>query len=414
GGNTGGASGGNTGGASGGNTGGASGGNTGGASGTGGGGSTLHDCSPPSGTNTLKFTQVASGYSRPVWVGNAPGNSERLFVVEQPGRIRIIDNGVKVDQAFLDIASAKVESGGNEQGLLGLAFHPGYATNRRFYVNYTNKDGDTVIAEYQRSASEPDRAEPSSEKILMTVPQPQSNHNGGNLQFGPDGMLYIGLGDGGGGGDQHGANGNGQTLSTLLGKMLRIDVDGSTGGKPYGIPSGNMSGQNVLPEIWSYGLRNPWRWSFDVCTGDLYIGDVGQNTWEEIDVEPAGTGSGTNYGWRVMEGTHCYNPASGCDQSGKTLPVAEYNHSEGCSVTGGFVYRGKNIPALRGAYLYADFCSSQFWSFRYSGGAATGLKEITSEFTSGDVGQISSFGQDAHGELYVTDFGGRVWRIDAG
>lgn len=413
GGATGGSSGGGAGGSSGGGAGGSSGGGAGGVGGGTGGGTSLFDCSAPSGTVNLKLTQVASGYDRPIWVGSPPGDTDRLFVAEQDGRINIIKSGSKVATPFLDIVS-KVESGGNEQGLLGLAFHPDYANNGRFFVHYSKSgNGDTIIAEYKKNGSNPDLADGASEKILLTVDQPESNHNGGAIHFGLDGMLYIGLGDGGGGGDAHGSIGNGQSLTTLLGKMLRIDVNAAAGGKAYGIPSGNMTSGGASPEIWSYGLRNPWRWSFDACTGDMYIGDVGQNQWEEIDVEPKSKGSGTNYGWRQMEGTHCFNPATGCDKTGKELPVAEYSHSDGCSVTGGYVYRGKKIPALRGTYLYADYCSSRFWSFSYSGGKANGLAEITTDITSGDdPGQVSSFGQDAVGELYVTDFDGKVWRID--
>lgn len=406
-----GGSGGATGGSGG--TGNASGGGAGGSSGGTGGTSTLFDCSPPSGTPNLKLTEVASGLDHPLFAESPLGDTERLFVAEQPGRISILKNGTLSPDPFLDISS-KLQNGG-EQGLLGVAFHPGYAQNGRFFVHYSKSgSGDTVIAEYARSASNPEKADDASEKILLEVDQPEGNHNGGAIHFGPDGMLYIGLGDGGGAGDQHGTIGNGQALDTHLGKLLRLDVDNPSGGKNYGIPSGNMTSGGALPEIWSYGLRNPWRWSFDACTGDMYIGDVGQNAIEEIDVEPKGKGSGTNWGWRQMEGSACYQPSSGCDKSGKELPVAEYSHSDGCSVTGGYVYRGKKIPALRGTYLYADYCSSRFWSFQYSGGAANAKAEITSDITSaGKPGQISSFGQDAVGELYVTDFDGKVWRIDS-
>jgi glucose/arabinose dehydrogenase len=275
-------------------------------------------------------------------------------------------------------------------------------------------NGDTVLSEWRRSAADPDLADATSERVLLTVSQPQTNHNGGMIEFGPGGFLFIGLGDGGGAGDVHGTAGNAQNTSTLLGKILRIDVDAQAPGKAYGIPAGNMTGQGVLPELWSYGLRNPWRFSFDACTGDLYIGDVGQNSWEEIDVEPSGQ-SGCNYGWRLLEGTHCFRPTQDCDPDGKTVhPVAEYGRGEGCSVTGGYVYRGSRIPALRGTYLYADYCTARFWAFEYSGGRALNHRELTSEINPLPIPQISSFGQDATGELYVTSLsGGTVHRIEA-
>lgn len=388
----------------------------GGTAGGTGGASQAFDCSTASGAApTLKLGAVATGLTNPLLAESPVGDTSRLFVAQQNGKIRLIKDGTLVGPAFLDI-SDRVTSGG-ERGLLGLAFHPDYEQNGLFYLHYsgdgtTAPTGDTVIAEFSRSSADPDVADPSSERVLLTVGQPEGNHNGGAIHFGPDGMLYIGLGDGGGAGDQHGATGNGQALDTLLGKILRIDPGSPSGGKQYGIPSGNMTGSGALPEIWSYGLRNPWRWTFDPCTGDMYIGDVGQNKIEEIDVEPSGKGSGTNWGWRVMEGSSCYDPATNCDQSGKELPVAEYDHSQGCSVTGGAVYRGKTIPGLRGSYLYADYCSGRFWTFRYSAGKANDLTEITSSINPGKVA-VSSFGQDAAGELYVTSFDGNVYRIEA-
>lgn len=394
----------------------------GGAAGSGGTPGGLYDCSAPSGAaGNLKLTSIATGLDDPLLVKSPPDDPARLIVAQRDGVIRLIENGQLVATPYLDI-SGRVLSGG-ERGLLGVAFHPSFAQNGRFFVHYsgdgtTAPNGSTVISEFvagTQAAPSPnaDTADPGSESVLLTVAQPYSNHNGGSIEFKPGGgnNLFIGLGDGGSGGDPQN---NGQTLSTLLGKILRIDVDGSAPGKNYGIPSGNMSGANVEPEIWSYGVRNPWRTTFDPCTGDMYVADVGQNQWEEINVEPANKGSGSNYGWRVMEGTHCYNPSSGCDQSGKVLPVAEYDHSSGCSVTGGHVYRGSSIAWLRGTYIYADYCSGRFWSFAWNGSQATGLAEITDDINpSAAVKNITSFGQDAAGEIYVTSFNGQVYRIDA-
>lgn len=373
----------------------------------GGGGNAAFDCSPPAAeTPTLTLTAIGEGFERPLLVDSPRSDSERLFVGEQRGVISMFKSGQLLAEPFLDI-SDRVNSTGDEQGLLGLAFHPSYTQNGRLFVHYTGASGETVISELQRSA-DPEKADPASEKVLITQAQPESNHNGGAIQFRSDGMLYIGLGDGGGAGDQHGSIGNSQSLDTLLGKILRIDVDNVPAGQGYGSPGGNMSAG--LPELWSYGLRNPWRFSFDPCTSDMYIGDVGQNAIEEIDIEPAGRGSGTNWGWRVTEGSSCFSPATGCDPSGITLPVDEYPHANGCSVTGGHVYRGSDIPGLRGSYVYADFCSARFWTFQYADGAAQNKREITTDLSS--AGSVSSFGRDSRGEIYVTDFDGNVWRID--
>jgi glucose/arabinose dehydrogenase len=275
---------------------------------------------------------VANGLSAPTdtSAGDASG---RLFVVEQAGRIRIVEHGAVVVTPFLDIR-AKVSSGG-ERGLLGLAFHPGFPTDPRFFVDYTDVDGNTVVSEFRVAGTNPNRADPGSERILLHVDQPFANHNGGGIVFGRDGMLYISLGDGGGGGDPQG---NGQKLDTLLAKILRIDVDGQAGDKPYGVPADNpfVDRSGARPEIWLTGLRNPWRLRFDRATGDLWIGDVGQGLWEEVDVARAGVG-GLNYGWNVMEGFHCFLPSTGCDQTGLTLPVAEYGHNLGCAIIGGVV-----------------------------------------------------------------------------
>ena len=418
-GGSGGATGGQGGTATGGAAGASSGGNagtggTGAAGGTGGtagggGSSGSYNCDAPLGTPPkLKLAEVAKGYSKPVFVVFPPGETTRMFVGEQGGTIRLFKNGSKVAKAVLSLS---VNTEKAEQGLLGMDFHPKFATNNKFYVYYSTGTGagSSRISEFVLKG---DVADKGSERVILQVKQPEWNHNGGMLLFGKDGFLRIFLGDGGGGGDPHGPKGNGQNLDTLLGKILRIDVDKKASGKEYGIPSGNMSGSGVRPEIWSYGWRNPWRGSFDACTGDLYVGDVGQGSIEEIDVEPAGSKSGLNYGWRVMEGSKCFNPKSGCDKTGKVLPVAEYDHSKGVSVTGGYVYRGSKIPGLRGQFLYADYGSGRFWRFRWDGKGAAGLKDITADI-SPKISGISSFGQDGSGEIYVLSRGaGAVYRFE--
>ncbi|MDA1103989.1 MAG: PQQ-dependent sugar dehydrogenase, partial [Gemmatimonadetes bacterium] len=302
---------------------------------------------------------------------------------------------------FLDI-STSVSSNG-ERGLLSVAFHPDYASNGFFFVNYTDGAGDTRIVRYTVSV-DPDRAEGGSASAVLTVPQPFSNHNGGQIAFGPDGMLYVGLGDGGSGGDPQG---HGQNPLTLLGSMLRIDVDG---GMPYSIPASNpfVGDAGAAPESWAVGLRNPWRFSFDRQTGDLYIADVGQSEIEEISVQRAGSGGGENYGWNTMEGSRCFATAS-CDMTGLVLPGFEYTHAEGCSVTGGYVYRGQAIPSLRGRYLFADFCSPWIRSLDTASGSLTDLFDHTPDF--GPVSRIVSFGEDHRGELYVISLDGVVYRI---
>jgi glucose/arabinose dehydrogenase len=354
------------------------------------------DCLPP-----LKLTQVADGLASPLFVGAAEGDPSRLYVVEQPGRIRLLKDGTLVVTPFLDISNS-ISSGG-ELGLLGLAFHPSYMANGRFFVNYTNPDGNTVIAEFHRSAANPDVADPQPARVFFTVEQPFTNHKGGMVAFGPDGLLYLGLGDGGSGGDPLN---NGQRLDTKLGKILRIDVDAYP--TP---PAGNMTGGD--PDIWDFGLRNPFRFSFDRGTGDIYIGDVGQDRFEEIDLEPRGTGK-RNYGWRITEGMHCFDPLTGCNLTGITLPVVEYSHADGCAVIGGYVYRGAAIPGLVGRYLYGDFCSNRIWSFVRTGGQVSGTLELTDELDPGHtLGGITSFGEDADAEMYVVDGSrGLVLRID--
>src|SRR6476646_731863 len=349
-----------------------------------------------------KLQLIVSGLSSPLYLTAPSGDLSRLFVVEQTGGIRIIKDGALLPTPFLDI-STKITAGG-EQGLLGLAFDPDYASTGRFVVHYTDTNGDTHLSHFTVS-SDPDVADPASEQVILTADQPYNNHNGGQVLFGPDGMLYLGLGDGGSEGDPQG---RGQDLSDLLGSILRLDVRSTS---PYSVPPDNpFVGQaGVQPEVWSYGLRNPWRFSFDRTTGDLYIGDVGQDSFEEVDVAPAaaGSGKGLNFGWNIMEGTNCYN-ASTCNQSGLTLPVLEYPHSEGCSVTGGYVYRGSVIPALQGLYFFGDYCQGTVRSFRYQGGSAT---ELTDWPTLRPGGSITSFGEDAAGELYVVIQSGSVFKI---
>ena len=326
-------------------------------------------------------------------------------MVEQPGVIRVIAGSKLVSTPFLDI-HARIASGG-ERGLLGLAFHPHFAENGRLFVDYTRTgDGATVVSEFHASG---DRADPTSERILLTVSQPFANHNGGQIAFGPDGYLYIGLGDGGSEGDPLG---NGQNRRVLLGKILRIDVDGPPSlGKNYAIPStnpyapGGIAPGAGLQEIWAYGLRNPWRFSFDRGTGDLYIGDVGQNAWEEIDHQPASSTGGENYGWNIFEASHC---SSNCGSITQVPPVAEYGHSAGCAVTGGYVYRGDRQPALVGTYLFADYCSGTIWTL------PAGSAGLTPRILAETGLQISSFGEGDDGEIYLVDrSAGGVYRVVA-
>jgi glucose/arabinose dehydrogenase len=348
--------------------------------------------------SSIAVELVASGLTSPVHL-TAPHGDARLFVVEQPGRIRIVRNDSLLATPFLDITDRVLHGG--ERGLLGLAFHPDYAANGNFYVNYTAVGtGETRIERFTVSSAGAAQADPATGSVLLAVAQPFSNHNGGLLAFGPDGMLYIGMGDGGSAGDPQG---HGQDTQTLLGALLRIDVDGTA---PYAIPAGNpfVSGGG-RPEIWAWGLRNPWRFSFDTVAGQLYIADVGQNRLEEINVVPAGSSS-HNYGWNIMEGSECYASDS-CSQAGLTLPVLEYDHSEGCSVTGGHVYRGSTIPGLRGHYLYSDFCRGWLRSFRFADNGATERRE----WDVGALGNVLSFGEDSAGELYILTAGGQVLRI---
>jgi glucose/arabinose dehydrogenase len=349
--------------------------------------------------SALGLDTIAAGLDHPLFLTAPAGDTARLFIVEQPGTIRIIRNRTVLAAPFLDLTDS-VSTGG-EQGLLGLAFAPDYATTGEFYVSYTRRDGNSVLARYRVSAN-PDLADPASGSTILGVAQPYSNHNGGMIAFGPDGYLYFGLGDGGGAGDPEDT---GQDRSDLLGSILRLDVSGGGG---YTIPAHNpyAASAGFRHELWNWGLRNPWRFSFDRQNGDLYIADVGQNAWEEVNVQPGGSAGGENYGWNLMEGTHCYT--SGCSQAGLTLPVLEYGHNRGCSVTGGYVYRGAAIPALVGQYLYADYCSGWVRSFRYQGGQATEQLDRP-ELRPG--GNITSFGEDARGELYILTQGGGLYRI---
>jgi|KBSSwiStaDraftv2_1062776.scaffolds.fasta_scaffold330235_1 glucose/arabinose dehydrogenase len=350
--------------------------------------------------DSLGVQVVADGFDHPLFLCAAPGD-RRLFVVEQPGRIRWIENGRPSKRVFLD-ASPLLRYGG-EQGLLGLAFHPGYATNGFLYVNYTDRSGDTQVVRYTARADR-DSVAPGSAKRILTVVQPYANHNGGMVTFGPDGMLYIGMGDGGSGGDPFG---NGQNLRTLLGKMLRIDVDH---GDPYAIPPGNPfrdRPNDGRAEIWATGLRNPWRFSFDFTARLLIIGDVGQNRYEEIDVVDAAR-AGANYGWNVREGAHAYGfPRPGPPK--RVEPAIEYEHPDGCSVTGGYAYRGRALPALAGTIFYSDYCAGWLRSFRWKGGKAS---EQTA-WNVGNLGSVSSFGEDAERELYVVGYEGKIWKLVA-
>jgi glucose/arabinose dehydrogenase len=357
---------------------------------------------PSEGTAPVALQLVASGLNFPLYLTAPPGDP-RLFIVEKGGTIRIVKDGALLPTPFLDI-TPKVSTGG-EQGLLGLAFDPSYAASGRFIVHYTDVNGNTTVSAFHVSAGSPDQADPASETILLTVPQPFDNHNGGQILFGPDGKLYLGLGDGG---SENDPDGRGQSLTDLLGDIVRVDV---TDGSGYTVPADNpfVGRTDARPEIWSYGLRNPWRFSFDAATGDLYIADVGQDQWEEVDVAPAaqGAGRGANYGWSVMEGMHCFGGAS-CDPSRYTLPVLEYSHREGCSITGGYVYRGAAIPDLQGHYFYSDFCQGWVRSFRMENGQVVDQAQWP---TLAPGGSVTSFGVDAAGELYIMNSGGQVFRI---
>ncbi|MDX2167599.1 MAG: PQQ-dependent sugar dehydrogenase [Deltaproteobacteria bacterium] len=367
---------------------------------------------------TLDAVLVASGLSQPVHIAAPPLDPNRLFIVEKTGAIRIVKNGALLPTPFLSLAG-RVSSGA-EQGLLSVAFHPLYEANRRLFVNYTDGRGNTVVARYTASAVNPDVVDPSSERILLIVNQPFPNHNGGQLAFGADGRLYVGMGDGGGNDDPFD---QAQNDFSLLGKLLRLDVDVEV--PPfYAVPPDNPNpgAGPLFGLIWAKGTRNPWRFSFDRLSGELYMGDVGQNQFEEIDVVPAPAAGGANFGWDVFEANACYEPLplfADCPvpPTGFTFPVLEYDHGQGCAVTGGFVYRGCALPDLHGTYFYGDYCSAFVRSFALAGGIATALQDHTADLApSGGlaINQISSFGEDARGELYIADQGGEVYKIVAG
>jgi glucose/arabinose dehydrogenase len=353
----------------------------------------------------VSLTKVISGLSQPTHITHAGDGSGRLFVVERSGYIRIIKNGTLITTAFLNISS-RIRDSGREQGLLSVAFPPDYANKGYFYVNYTstNGNGDTVVARYHITTNA-DLADPSTEEILLTVDQPFSNHNGGQLAFGQDGYLYIGMGDGGSGGDPLN---NAQSPNTLLGKILRIDVESDPGSDPYVIPPDNPFTQNLdyFDEIWALGLRNPWRFSFDRRTGDLFIADVGQNSYEEIDFQPSSSTGGENYGWNIMEGVHCFNTAT-CNQSGLVLPVLEYDQSQGdCSITGGMVSRSQDQPNIEGIYFYGDFCSGRIWGLRKNGTTWENSLLLDTQYL------ISTFGENEEGNLFLADYtNGDIYKI---
>ncbi|MSQ22945.1 MAG: glucose dehydrogenase [Chloroflexi bacterium] len=342
-------------------------------------------------TLQVRLDLVTSGLREPTHVTPTGDASGRLFVTERAGRIQVVRDGRLLPTPFLDIRSL-VGSRGDEQGLLSVAFHPRYSENGRFFVYYTDPSGTITIARYEASPN-PDVADPGAAAVLLRVAHSSApNHNGGLLAFGPDGYLYAGLGDGGGAGDQFR---NAQSLVTLLGKLLRIDVDSA---EPYGIPPSNpfVDVPSARPEIWAYGLRNPWRYAFDRANGDLYIGDVGQNRYEEIDLQAANSTGGTNYGWPILEGFHCYPVGDTCDRSGFEPPIAEYDHRLGCSISGGFVYRGIAAPRVQGVYFYADFCSGRLWALDYTTDGTWRQAEVLNTHLN-----ISTFGEDEAGEIYI-------------
>ncbi len=349
--------------------------------------------------SSFGWVPIVSGFTSPVGLAHADDDTGRLYIIEQPGIIRVVENAQVVTAPFLDIRD-RVDDGSNEQGLLGLAFHPDFENNNFFYVNYTGKNGDTFISRFQVGA-DPNQADPNAELILLRIPQPFGNHNGGHLAFGPDGLLYIGTGDGGAANDPQG---NAQNLNSLLGKMLRIDVNH---GDPYAVPADNpYVNEAGMPQIWASGLRNPWRYTFDRATGDLYIGDVGQNQWEEISFLAANSPGGTNFGWDFEEGFHSFE-GSPPENVPLIPPIWEYDHALGCSVTGGVVYRG-SMSEWQGIYLYGDFCSGRVWGLLR---AENGNWQNQELYQTG--ANITSFGEDQSGEVYLVDRKGTIFRLEA-
>jgi glucose/arabinose dehydrogenase len=364
---------------------------------------TFREAAPDAAAVTL--TEVVSGLDRPLYVTHAGDESGRLFILEQAGLVKIWQDDALLDTPFLDLTGTVTPLGGySEQGLLGLTFHPDYAENGRFFVNFTDRNGASVVAEFTVSTDDPNVADRDSRRDLLTVSQPFTNHNGGMMAFGPDGYLYISLGDGGSAGDPEV---NGQNPWTLLGSILRIDVDGDE--SPYTVPEDNpfVEAGRGAPEIWAWGLRNVWRFSFDRATGDLYMADVGQNQWEEVNFQPADSPGGENYGWNRYEGTHAYS--GGAAPADMVLPIAEYAHSEGgCSITGGYVYRGEAVPELTGAYFYGDWCTGNIWA-AYRDAAGEWQSDL---FMQQPGNLISSFGEDEAGEMYVINYNGILLRFD--
>ncbi len=352
----------------------------------------------------ISLSRRPGSFTSPVLVTNAGDGTNRLFVVEQAGRIRIIDGSTAIAAPFLDIHTRVGCCG--ERGLLGLAFDPAYKTNRRFFVDYTDKHGDTIIASYRASATDPNRAS-TTQTLVLKIAQPYANHNGGALAFGKDGYLYIGMGDGGSAGDP---GNRAQNKDSLLGKILRIDINHITKTRNYSNPPSNpFVGKAGSDRVWAYGFRNPWRFSFDRSTGDLWVGDVGQNRYEEVDrsTKAGGAGKGRNYGWRQLEGNACYKPSSGCSKTGKSHPITTYTHSKGCAVVGGYVYRGTAYPAMAGAYLFGDYCSGRIWALQANGASTQTATQLLSSGL-----MISSFGEGENGTLYLTDLaGGGVYQI---
>ncbi|MGL4609498.1 MAG: PQQ-dependent sugar dehydrogenase [Trueperaceae bacterium] len=363
---------------------------------------TLAHANTPPASGGYKLEPLVEGLEMPVYITQAPGNTEQFFVVEKSGQIRLVENGTVQDQSVLDIRD--LVSTKAEQGLLGLAFHPDFEQNGYIFINYTDFTDDTRPQNTQivRYTLEDNIANPDSAKTILTISQPHSNHNGGMIAFGPDGYLYIGMGDGGSGGDpyQHGQN-----MDSLLGKVLRIDINTD---EPYVVPDDNpfVGQENVRPEIWTVGWRNPWRWSFDRETGDMWLGDVGQDIYEEISFQAAGQGGG-NYGWRCYEAMHEYDLSENCEDKEFIEPVFEYEHSEGASVTGGYAYRGEALPDLQGTYIYGDFTSGKIWFATQQDGEWTSNEWLDTELF------ISSFGEDNDGELYVVDYSGAVYQLTA-